>query len=110
MELASQYDLAYSAMARIIGRSHSMMFGFAFTFNRADPDMMERTRKALQDAAEFALAAGGVSWKPTIDEQRMIIQRMDPNTWNLMKMIKTNLDPQGIMNPGNWEIAEMQRS
>jgi len=35
IDLASTYDLGYSAIARIIGRSHSMMFSFAFTFNRA---------------------------------------------------------------------------
>lgn len=105
MELASKYDLAYSAMARIIGRSHCMMFGFAFTFNRADPHMMERTRKALQEGSEFALESGGVFWKPTIDEQRLALEKMDSTTRNLMKMIKGNLDPLGIMNPGNWEVV-----
>ena len=104
MELASKYDLAYSAMARVIGRSHSMMFGFAFTFNRADPQMMERTRKALEEGSEFALESGGLFWKPTIDEQRLALEKMDPTTRNLMKMIKGNLDPLGIMNPGNWEV------
>ena len=105
MELASKYDLAYSAMARVIGRSHSMMFGFAFTFNRADPHMMERTRKALKEGSEFALESGGVFWKPTIDEQRLALEKMDPTTRDLMKMIKGNLDPLGIMNPGNWEVS-----
>ncbi len=105
VELASKYDLAYSAMARIIGRGHCMMFGFSFTFNRADPDMMDRVRKALQEVSDYALVVGGVFWKPTIEEQRMAIEKMDPNTWNLMKMIKKNLDPDGIMNPGNWEVA-----
>jgi len=81
-----------------------MMFGFAFTFNRADPDMMERVRKALHEGADFALENSGVFWKATVDEQRLAIERMDPNTRNLMKMIKSNLDPQGIMNPGNWEV------
>lgn len=104
MELASRYDLAYSAMARIIGRGHCMMFGFSFTFNRADPDMMERTRKALQEASIFALDNGGVFWKATVDEQRLALERMDPYTRNLMKLIKEKLDPQGIMNPGNWEV------
>ena len=104
MELASEYDLSYSAMARIIGRSHCMMFGFAFTFNRADPDMMERTRKALEEVSEFAIELGGVFWKPTVNEQRLAIDKMNAGAKNLMKMIKENLDPQGIMNPGNWEV------
>jgi FAD/FMN-containing dehydrogenase len=105
MELASKYCLGYSAMARIIGRSHSMMFGFAFTFNRADKDMMERTRKALEEVSTFAIELGGVFWKPTIDEQRLALEKMDPVTRDLMKMIKGNLDPRSIMNPGNWEVA-----
>ncbi|RLB29706.1 MAG: FAD-binding oxidoreductase [Deltaproteobacteria bacterium] len=105
MELGSKYDLAYSAMARIIGRGHCMMFGFAFTFNRADPDMMDRVRKALHEVSDYALSVGGVFWKATVDEQRLAIKRMDPNTRNLMHMIKNNLDPNGIMNPGNWEVT-----
>jgi len=81
-----------------------MMFSFAFTFNRADVDEMDRARKALHDAAEYALDKGGVLWKPTVFEQKMMIQRMDPNTLKLMKSIKRLLDPNGIMNPGNWEV------
>jgi len=104
MDLAAKYKLAYSAMARIIGKGHCMMFGFAFTFNRADPDMMERTRKALQEVSDFALELGGVFWKATRDEQRSALDKMDATTRNLMKMIKENLDLKGIMNPGNWEV------
>jgi glycolate oxidase len=33
----------------------------------------------------------------------MVMERMDPNTLNLMKKLKELLDPNGIMNPGNWE-------
>jgi glycolate oxidase len=104
-ELAAKYDLGYSGMARIIGRGHCMMYGFAFTFNRADPEMMERTRKALHEVSRFALEIGGVFWKPTVEEQQMALEKMDPNTRALMKMIKQNLDPLNIMNPGNWEVA-----
>jgi len=103
-ELAEKYDLGYSGMARIISRGHCMMYGFAFTFNRADPDMMERTRKALHEVSEYALEAGGIFWKPTVDEQKMAIDKMDPNTRALMGMIKKDMDPNGIMNPGNWEV------
>ncbi|MBN1278097.1 MAG: FAD-binding oxidoreductase [Deltaproteobacteria bacterium] len=102
-ELAHKYDLKYHGTARIIGRGHAMMFAFSFTFNRSDADMLDRTRKALHEASQYALSIGGVFWKPTIDEQKMALQKMDPEFARLLKMIKTNLDPQGIMNPGNWE-------
>ena len=104
-ELSSKYNLGYSGMARIIGKGHCMMYGFAFTFNRADPDMMDRVRKALHEVSDYALDIGGVFWKATVEEQRMALDRMDPHTRNLMKMIKQNLDPNGIMNPGNWEVT-----
>ena len=81
------------------------MYGFSFTFNRADPDMMERTRRALREVSAYALEAGGVFWKPTVEEQKMALEKMDPNTRRLMAMIKKNMDPQGIMNPGNWEVS-----
>lgn len=104
VEMSSKYNLAYSGMVRVIDGGHSMMFGFAFTFNRADPDMMNRTRKALEEVSEYVLEIGGVYWKPTVAEQKVAIERMDPNTRYLMKMIKDSLDPNGIMNPGNWEV------
>lgn len=102
--LAAKHNLSYSATARIIGRAHCMMFGFAFTFNRADKEEMERARKALHEVSLFALENGGVLWKPTVDEQKMMIERMDPNTLSLIKRIRKMLDPNGIMNPGNWEV------
>ena len=103
-ELAAKYDLKYHATARIIGRGHAMMFAFSFTFNRADSDMMERARAAIHEASRYALEAGGVFWKPTVDEQRIVLEKMHPQTRHLMQIIKQNLDPKGIMNPGNWEV------
>jgi glycolate oxidase len=37
-------------------------------------------------------------------EQKMTMEKMDKNALKLLQMIKKNLDPQGIMNPGNWEV------
>jgi len=105
VELASKYNLSYSTVGRVIAGGHCMMFAFAFTFNRADPDEMDRVRKALHEAAEFSIEQGGIMWKPNVDEQKMIVERMDPNTLKIMKKIKQLLDPNGIMNPGNWDIS-----
>jgi glycolate oxidase len=45
-----------------------------------------------------------VLWKADIYEQKLLMAKMDPNTLVLMKKIKQLLDPNGIMNPGNWEV------
>ncbi len=104
IELAAKYDVLYASSARIISGGHSMMFSISFAFNRADPAMMNRVKNALDEATGFALEMGGLPWKPNFMEQKMIMEKMDPNTLKLLQMVKRNLDPQGIMNPGNWEV------
>lgn len=104
-DLADKYNLFYSSAARMIDGGHSMMFSFSYTFNRADTQTMKRAKEALDEAAEFALENGGVMWKPNLDEQKMTMKKMDPNTLDLMMKVKKLLDPNGIMNPGNWEVS-----
>jgi len=103
LEFSSKYGITYGSAGRVIGRSHCMMFSFGYPFNRADPDNIERTEKALHDSNVASLDIGGVPWKPEVPAQKMIMERMDKNTLELMKRIKKLLDPNGIMNPGNWE-------
>ncbi len=104
VELAAKYDVLYASSARVISGGHSMMFSISFAFNRMDPAMMARVKRALDEATEFALDMGGIPWKPNFMEQKMTMKRMDPNTLKLLQMVKRNLDPQSIMNPGNWEV------
>ncbi|MGC8604549.1 MAG: FAD-linked oxidase C-terminal domain-containing protein, partial [Desulfomonilaceae bacterium] len=105
IELAKKYQLLYASSARVISGGHSMMFSISFAFNRAVFTMMNRVKEALNEATEFALDMGGLPWKPNFMEQKMTVERMDPNTRKLLQMVKKNLDPQGIMNPGNWEVS-----
>jgi FAD/FMN-containing dehydrogenase len=105
IELAAKYNVLYASSARIISGGHSMMFSISFAFNRKDPAMMNRVKNALDEATEFALEMGGIPWKPNFMEQKMTMRKMDPNTLKLLQMVKRNLDPQGIMNPGNWEVS-----
>jgi glycolate oxidase len=104
IELAKKYDVLYASAARLIHGGHCMMFSISFAFNRNNPAMMQRVKEALDEAMAFALEMGGVPWKPNFTEQKMALEKMDPAARKLLKMIKNNLDPQGIMNPGNWEV------
>ncbi len=104
LELTSKYGITYASASRVIGRSHCMMFSFGYPFNRADPDNIETTKRALNDSNAASLDMGGVLWKPEVPAQKMVIERMDKNTVKLIKRIKKLLDPNGIMNPGNWDV------
>ena len=42
--------------------------------------------------------------KGEVGAQQMTMERMDSNTAQLIKKVKGFLDPNAIMNPGNWEI------
>lgn len=104
IELAEKYDILYASSARLISGGHSMMFSISFAFNRNDKAMMTRVKHALDEATAFSLEMGGIPWKPNYMEQKMTMEKMDSVTLKLLQMVKKNLDPQGIMNPGNWEV------
>jgi len=103
-EAAAKHSVFYASSTRLIGPGHCMMFSFSFSFNRANADEMGRAKQALDECSQFALEEGGVLWKADIYEQKLLMDKMDPNTLSLMRKIKQLLDPNGIMNPGNWEV------
>ena len=103
IEISHKYGMVCSYVHQVL-LGHSVMFGFNYSFNRADEEDIEKTRKALEESNQVTLDLGGMIWKGEVDAQRMTLERMDPNTVQLIKKVKRLLDPNGIMNPGNWEI------
>jgi glycolate oxidase len=89
---------------RTIGRAHSIMFAYAYPFNRADDEDRKRAQRALHETNEVVLELGGIPWKAEEPAQKLILEKMDPVTHELMNKIRAVLDPNGIMNPGNWEV------
>jgi FAD/FMN-containing dehydrogenase len=104
MVIAEKYGLPHFLMVRIIGVGHCMMFAYAYPFNRADHKDIQHVHGALEDTNRAVLKMGGIPWKAEAPAQKQIIDQMDPQTFNLMNRIRMTLDPQGIMNPGNWEV------
>jgi glycolate oxidase len=105
LEITSRHSITYSLGARIIGRGNAAMFFFAYPFNRVDKDEVARVKEALEATNEAALALGGIPWKAEAHGQQLILKQMEPGTYALMKRVRAVLDPNGIMNPGNWEVA-----
>jgi glycolate oxidase len=104
LEIVEKVDVTYAFSVRVIGRAHCMMFAYAYPFSRADEVDMEKARRALHETNKMVLEMGGIPWKAELPAQKLILERMDPETKKLMKRVMQLLDPHGIMNPGNWEV------
>jgi glycolate oxidase len=105
IEIAHHQDFLYQLGIQLLPNGHSVMLAYSYAFNRAEADEFERARRALDETNRLTLELGGVVWKPEMPAQKLILERMDEGTRQLIKKIKKMLDPNNIMNPGNWEVT-----
>jgi FAD/FMN-containing dehydrogenase len=105
IEIAHKYDLLYQLGIQLLPGGHSVMLAYSYPFNRAYEEEAERARGAMNDTNRLTLELGGVVWKPELPAQKLILEKMDEGTRQLMDRIKKTLDPNNIMNPGNWEVS-----
>ncbi len=103
-EVSRKYGISPTLGSRLIGETHTIVMFFSYSFNRADPKDMENARNALHETNKLTLELGGIPWKAELNGQKQILNQMDPNYKKIFKTIRRALDPNGIMNPGNWEV------
>jgi FAD/FMN-containing dehydrogenase len=105
IEIAHKYDLLYQLGIQLLPNGHSVMLAYSYPFNRAVAEEADRARGALDETNRLTLELGGVVWKPELPAQKLILESMDAGARQLIDRIKKMLDPNGIMNPGNWEVS-----
>jgi len=105
-EISRKYGIPPTLGSRLIGQTHNIVMFFSYSFNRADPDDMQNARNALEETNHLALELGGIPWKGELGAQKLILKKMDPNYKKMFFNIRQMLDPNGIMNPGNWSEEE----
>ena len=102
--ISEKYGLVPSLLCRIIGSGHAVMFSVTFPFNRADPVDRKNAREGLEETNKMILEIGGIPWKTELTGQKHTMEKADPHFKELFKRVRNLLDPNGIMNPGNWEV------
>lgn len=102
-KISIEHDIVPTLGCRVIGKGHSIMFFASYSFNRADPEDMANARDALHKTNKMVLDLGGIPWKAELEGQKLILEKMDQNYKKLFSSIRKILDPNNIMNPGNWE-------
>jgi len=103
IDIAHRHGMIASYVHQVL-TCHSIMFGFNYSFNRADEADIDAARQAIDESNRVTLDLGGMIWKGETGAQQLTMKKMDPNTANLIQKIKKAMDPNGIMNPGNWEV------
>ncbi|MFX1569437.1 MAG: FAD-binding oxidoreductase [Promethearchaeota archaeon] len=103
-EISKKYGIPPTIGSRLMSGTHTIILFVSYSFNRADPKDMENARNALYETNKLALELGGIPWKVELAGQQLVLEKIDPNYKKLLKTFKDTLDPNGIMNPGNWEV------
>lgn len=109
LAIARKHNVVFSYGLQALDGGHSVMCGPVYSFNRADEEDIERVRQALDESNRLVLELGGMLWKAGLPGQRLMMELMDRNTLEMMRKIKRLLDPNGIMNPGNWVAQDGTR-
>ncbi|MFX1456205.1 MAG: FAD-binding oxidoreductase [Promethearchaeota archaeon] len=102
--ISKKYGLVPSLLCRIIGSGHAVMFSVTFPFNRADPKDMKNAREGLEETNKMVLEIGGIPWKTELTGQKLTMEKANLQFKELFKRVRNLFDPNGIMNPGNWEV------
>ena len=75
---------------------------FLIPFDRRDPEVLARVRTCLEKLCDLLLDEGFIPYKAPDWAARKVLARADPGWVDLLKRIKSVLDPKGILNPGHW--------
>ncbi len=104
IEIMERHGFPPIIVSRPMKGGHFGVLRFITTFDRADPAVVEKVRESNRELADMVVEQGFVPYKTPLWSVDKLLPRMYPGTHDLMKKIRTLLDPDGIMNPGGWRL------
>ncbi|WXG42392.1 MAG: FAD-binding oxidoreductase [Candidatus Freyarchaeum deiterrae] len=102
VEIAKKHGFQYLHFIRPLKTGHLLAIMYIFPFDKSDPRQAKELLSALAEISQTCMSLGGVVWKPSPTIQEIVLKYADSGYINLIKKIKTLLDPNKIMAPRKW--------
>jgi len=103
-KIMGRYGFPPALVSRPMKGGHFCVLRFIETFDRKDPDEVQRVRDCHKELVQMAIGHGYVPYKtPQWIVGSAFKEQMDPGFLGLVRGVKRLLDPNQVMNPGKWE-------
>jgi glycolate oxidase len=109
IDIVERHRFPPTIVARPMRGGHFGVLRFIQVFHRARPAERARVRACNAELSEALLEEGFVTYKTPAWAVARMAQRLDRGFIRLQREIKALLDPQGILNPGRWELQQPVR-
>ncbi len=103
-QLMVEHGFPPTIVSRPMRGGHFGVLRFVIIFDKSSPEQVQRVRTTMQALLETVTSAGFGMYKTPGWALRWLKDRIDPRMLKMVRDIKKLTDPQGILNPGKWDI------
>ena len=106
IEIIERHGFPPMIVARPMKGGHFGVLRFIEVFQRDDPEQCKRVLACNQEICDALREDGFVMYKTPSWAVERYREHLDPGFCRLVREVRGLLDPDGIMNPGRWNLGE----
>lgn len=97
--LMEKHGFPPAVVSRPMKGGHFGVLRYLSVFDKADPEERRRVRAMNQEISRAGFELGFLTYKTPAWAAQILAERLDPTFMDLMRTIRTTLDPKGLMAP-----------